>query len=68
MVISAKTGQRIENLFELINRTNGPFDPETGGMKPNTNNVGGDGSIVNSVFGRVDPFFRTYSFGVQITL
>ena len=57
-----------ENLFELINRTNGPFDPETGGMKPNTNNVGGDGNITNSVFGRVDPFFRTYSFGVQITL
>ena len=57
-----------ENLFELINRTNGPFDPETGGMKPNTNNVGGDGNITNSVFGRVDPFFRTFSFGVQITL
>lgn len=57
-----------ENLCELINRTNGPFDPETGGYRPTKNNVGGDGSIANSVFGRVDPFFRTLSFGVQVTL
>ena len=56
-----------ENLFELINRVNGPFDPETGGLKP-TSGTGGAGSHTNSVFGRVDPFYRTLSFGVQVTL
>ena len=55
-----------ENLCELINRTNGPFDPETGGYKWDTN--GGDGSLGNAVFGRIDPFYRTLSFGVQVTL
>lgn len=48
-----------ENLFELINNTNGYFDPEI-----NT----GDGSWSNGVFGRIDPMYRTFSFGVQITL
>lgn len=56
-----------ENLFELINKANGPFDPETGGMKP-TSGTGGSGSHTNSVFGRVDPFYRTLSFGIQVTL
>jgi len=56
-----------ENLLEIINKANGPFDPETGGMKP-TSGTGGAGSHTNSVFGRVDPFYRTLSFGVQVTL
>ena len=48
-----------ENLFELINNTNGAFDPEI-----NT----GDGSMSNGVFGRTDPMYRTISFGIQLTL
>ena len=48
-----------ENLFELINNTNGAFDPEI-----NT----GDGRLQNGVFGRTDPMYRTISFGIQLTL
>lgn len=48
-----------ENLFELIDNTNGYFDPEI-----NT----GDGSYSNGVFGRIDPMYRTISFGIQVTL
>lgn len=55
-----------ENLL-TFDHVNGPFDPETGGQGA-VNNVGGDGSITNSVFGRIDPFYSTYSFGIQITL
>lgn len=48
-----------ENLLEVINNVNGPFDPEI-----NT----GDGSYSNGVFGRTDPMYRTISFGIQLTL
>ena len=48
-----------ENLFELIDNTNGYFDPEI-----NT----GDGNYSNGVFGRIDPMYRTISFGIQVTL
>jgi TonB-linked SusC/RagA family outer membrane protein len=48
-----------ENLCELINNVNGPFDPEIND---------GNGSINNAVFGRIDPMYRTFSFGVQVTL
>lgn len=48
-----------ENLFELIDNTNGYFDPEINS---------GDGSWSNGVFGRIDPMYRTLSFGIQVTL
>lgn len=48
-----------ENLLELVNKVNGPFDPEINA---------GDGSASNGVFGRIDPMYRTLSVGVQLTL
>ncbi|MFA6591853.1 MAG: TonB-dependent receptor [Bacteroidales bacterium] len=48
-----------ENLLEVINNCDAPFDPEINS---------GNGNLGYGVFGRIDPMYRTYSFGVQITL
>lgn len=48
------------NLAELINRSNAPVDPEV-------NDVETGVSLGNATWGRIDPMFRTISFGVQLT-
>lgn len=55
-----------ENLAELINKSNAPVDPEINSDE-NKNN-GGDGTYGNGTWGRIDPMFRTLSFGIQVTL
>ena len=48
------------NLAELINRSNAPVDPEV-------NDVESGVSLGNATWGRIDPMYRTMSFGVQLT-
>ena len=49
-----------ENLCELINNSYAPIDPEV--------NTGQGGSVSNGSWGRVEPMYRTISFGLQVTL
>ncbi len=48
------------NLFELINKSNAPLDPEV-------NDKESSASLGNGTWGRIDPMYRTVSFGVQLT-
>jgi TonB-linked SusC/RagA family outer membrane protein len=48
------------NPAELINRSKAPVDPEV-------NTVEGGASLANGTWGRIDPMFRSYSFGIQVT-
>lgn len=54
-----------ENLCELIDNTNGPFDPELGAGNVDDGLVG---KYSWMSFGRVDPLMRAVSFGVQLTM
>jgi TonB-linked outer membrane protein, SusC/RagA family len=47
------------NICELINKSFVPIDPEV--------NTTEDGSFSNGTWGRVDPMYRTISFGMQIS-
>lgn len=53
------------NLCELINKSNAPVDPEinssTGYVSADDNDYG------NGTWGRIDPMYRTLSFGLQVT-
>ena len=48
------------NLAELINRSNAPVDPEVNDKEEGV-------SLGNATWGRIDPMFRTMSFGIQLT-
>ena len=48
------------NIAELINNSQAPLDPEI-----NINESGA--SLGNGTWGRIDPMYRTVSFGVQLT-
>ena len=48
------------NIAEIINASNAPLDPEI-----NTSETGA--SLGNGTWGRIDPMFRTVSFGLQLT-
>jgi len=48
------------NLAELINRSNAPVDPEVNDKEEGV-------SLGNATWGRIDPMYRTISFGVQLT-
>lgn len=48
------------NLAELINKSNAPVDPEV-------NDKEDGASLGNATWGRIDPMYRTISFGVQLT-
>ncbi len=48
------------NLAELINRSNAPVDPEVNDKEDGV-------SLGNATWGRIDPMFRTISFGLQLT-
>lgn len=53
-----------DNICELINKSNAPVDPEINtseSMLDGTNDYG------NGTWGRVDPMYRTVSFGLQVT-
>jgi hypothetical protein len=49
----------LENLFEFDRLGDIPIDPET-------NTSSGDGGLMG--FGRIYPYVRTISFGLQVTL
>ncbi|MBQ8441752.1 MAG: TonB-dependent receptor [Bacteroides sp.] len=49
-----------ENLCELINNSYAPLDPEI--------NTAQGGNTGNGYWGRVEPMYRTISFGLQVTL
>ena len=49
-----------ENLCELINNSYAPLDPEI--------NTAQGGNVGNGYWGRVEPMYRTISFGLQVTL
>ncbi len=48
------------NLAELINKSNAPVDPEVNDKEEGA-------SLGNATWGRIDPMYRTISFGVQLT-
>lgn len=48
------------NLAELINKSKAPVDPEV-------NDIESGVSLGNATWGRIDPMFRTVSFGLQLT-
>jgi TonB-linked SusC/RagA family outer membrane protein len=48
------------NLLELINKSNAPVDPEVNDKEEGV-------SLGNATWGRIDPMYRTVSFGVQLT-
>lgn len=48
------------NLLELINKSDAPVDPEVNDKEEGV-------SLGNATWGRIDPMYRTFSFGVQLT-
>ena len=48
-----------DNICELINNSNAPVDPEV--------NTTENGSFSNGTWGRVEPMYRSVSFGLQVT-
>lgn len=48
------------NIMELINKSNAPVDPEINAVESGV-------SLGNATWGRIDPMYRTVSFGVQLT-
>lgn len=48
------------NIMELINKSKAPVDPEI-------NDVETGVSLGNATWGRIDPMYRTVSFGMQLT-
>lgn len=48
------------NLAELINRSKAPVDPEVNDKEEGV-------SLGNATWGRIDPMYRTISFGLQLT-
>lgn len=48
------------NICELINKSDAPVDPEINSVEDGVN-------LNNGTWGRIDPMYRTISFGVQVT-
>jgi len=55
------------NLCELINKNKAPIDPETNTSESTLVNGVNNNDYGNGTWGRVDPFYRTVSFGLQVT-
>ena len=53
------------NICELINKSNAPVAPEVNTSEAIAN--GGSSDYGNGTWGRVDPMYRTVSFGLQVT-
>lgn len=49
------------NIMELINKSNAPVDPEINAVESGV-------SLGNATWGRIDPMYRTVSFGIQLSL
>ena len=56
---------KLNNICELINKSNAPVDPEVNTSEAIAN--GGNSDYGNGTWGRVDPMYRTVSFGLQVT-
>jgi TonB-linked SusC/RagA family outer membrane protein len=54
------------NPAELINKSKAPVDPEINTVEQGSNGIGA-ASLSNGTWGRIDPMYRSYSFGIQIT-
>jgi hypothetical protein len=54
------------NLAELINKSKAPVDPEINAVDRGSNGLGAAG-LGNGTWGRIDPMYRSYSFGIQVT-
>lgn len=54
------------NIYELINRSKAPVDPEINADEATSKGL--DNTYGNGTWGRVDPLNRTVSFGMQVTL
>lgn len=52
------------NICELINKSNAPIDPEVNSSQGSTTSSNDFG---NGTWGRIDPMYRTISFGMQVT-
>jgi len=48
------------NICEIINRSDAPVDPEINDVEPGV-------KLANATWGRIDPMYRTISFGAQLT-
>ena len=55
------------NLAELINKNQAPIDPETNTSESTFDNGISSNDYGNGTWGRVEPFYRTISFGLQVT-
>ncbi|GHT68927.1 SusC/RagA family TonB-linked outer membrane protein [Bacteroidia bacterium] len=54
------------NLAELINKSKAPVDPEINAVDRGSNGLGA-AALGNGTWGRIDPMYRSYSFGIQVT-
>jgi TonB-linked SusC/RagA family outer membrane protein len=54
------------NPAELINKSKAPVDPEIDAVEQGSNGLGPAG-LGNGTWGRIDPLYRSFSFGIQIT-
>jgi len=52
------------NLAELINKSKAPLDPE---INTSESTLAGTNDYGNGTWGRIDPMYRTVSFGLQVT-
>ena len=52
------------NICELINKSKAPVDPE---VNTSESTLDGTNDYGNGTWGRVDPMYRTVSFGLQVT-
>ena len=49
------------NIMEIIKRSKAPVDPEVNDKEEGA-------ALGNATWGRIDPMYRTFSFGLQLTL
>jgi len=55
------------NICELINKSNAPVDPEVNTSEATVLSSTSTNDYGNGTWGRVDPMYRTISFGLQVT-
>jgi TonB-linked SusC/RagA family outer membrane protein len=55
------------NICELINKNKAPLDPEINTSESTLASTTGTNDYGNGTWGRIDPMYRTVSFGLQVT-